>query len=462
SLVLEARKSDMNILLLNAGSSSLKGTLMECPASVPLSPRGGEGKPSSLPPGGGEGKWSPLSPAAGERGRGEGIDGAVVVAHCLADWAGSPTRYQYAGPDGKERSEEVPWRGHAKAVERFVFDLMHKEPAVLPDRTGLAAVGQRVVHGGQFTSSVRITPQIRTRITALADLAPLHNPPSLETLAAAEAQLPGVPHVAVFDTAFHATLPPEARTYPVPDRWTRDWGIHRFGFHGLSHAYCARRAAEMLSRVSVVARSPDRATVGRPWHNAEGSRLVICHLGHGCSAAAVRGGRCVDTTMGFTPLEGLMMATRSGSIDPSIVLHVQQHHGLTAQQVETALNRESGLLGVSGISADMRQVLAAAQEDHEQARLALGIYTHRVRPAIGALAVTMGGIDALVFTAGVGEHASEVRQSICAGLECLGLELDAQANAGCRPDADVASSSSRGRILVIATREDVTMLREII
>jgi acetate kinase len=390
----------MNILLLNAGSSSLKGTLME---------------------------------SADTR----------VVAGGQGDWAGSVTRYQYAGPGGTERPEEVPWRGHAKAVQRFVFDLIHKEPVVLPDRSALAAVGHRVVHGGQFTSSVRITPEIRSRITALADLAPLHNPPSLETLAAAEAALPGVPHVAVFDTAFHATLPPEAHTYPVPENWTREWGIRRFGFHGLSHAYCARRAAEMLRRPM------------------DELRLVICHLGHGCSASAVRGGRCVDTTMGFTPLEGLMMATRSGSIDPSIVLHVQQHHGLTADQVESALNRESGLLGVSGISADMRQVLAAAKEGRDKARLALGIYTHRVRQAIGALAVTIAGVDALVFTAGVGEHASEVRAAICAGLDCLGLELDGEANASCLPDADVARPGSRGRILVIGTREDVTMLREV-
>jgi acetate kinase len=395
----------MNVLLLNAGSSSLKATLMES----------GDGK---------------------------------VAASGLADWAGSATRYQYEGAGGKVAAQEVPWKGHAKAVQRFVFDLMHAEPVALHEPSALAAVGHRVVHGGQFTSSVRITAETRSRITALADLAPLHNPPSLETLAAAEAELPGVPHVAVFDTAFHATLPLEARTYPVPAGWTRDWGIRRFGFHGLSHAYCAGRAAEMLVGL-----------ISNPSHDF---RLVICHLGHGCSASAVRGGRCVDTTMGFTPLEGLMMATRSGSIDPSIVLHVQQHHGLTAAQVESALNRESGLLGVSGISADMRQVLAAAREGHDQAQLALGIYTHRVRQAIGALTVTMGGIDALVFTAGVGEHASEVRESICRGLECLGLDLDPQANAACRPDADVARPDSRGRIFIIATREDVTMLREVI
>jgi acetate kinase len=321
---------------------------------------------------------------------------------------------------------------------------MHAEPVALPERSTLAAVGHRVVHGGQFTSSVRITPEIRSRITALADLAPLHNPPSLETLAAAEAALPGVPQVAVFDTAFHATLPPEARTYPVPGSWTRDWRIRRFGFHGLSHAYCSRRATELL---------------GRP---PDGLRLVICHLGHGCSASAVRGGRCVDTTMGFTPLEGLMMGTRSGSIDPSIVLYVQQHHGLTADQVEAALNHESGLLGVSGISGDMRQVQDAARAGHQQAQLALAVYVHRIRQTIGALTVTMGGVDALVFTAGVGEHAHQVREAVCVGLECLGLELDAQANSTCRPDADVARRGSRGRILVIATREDVTMLQEVI
>ncbi len=383
----------MHILLLNAGSSSLKAALME-------------------------------AADGSESARGQ------------ADWAGTVTHYQFKGQDGKEHSAEVSWKGHAQAVKRFLADLTEA------DRASLTAVGHRVVHGGPFTSSVRITPEVRSRITALADLAPLHNPPSMETLAAAEAALPSVPHVAIFDTAFHATLAPAAYTYPVPATWTRDWGIRRYGFHGLSHAYCARRAAEMLA--------------------APAPRLVICHLGHGCSASAVRGGKCLDTTMGFTPLDGLMMATRSGSIDPSIVFHVQERHGLTAAQVETALNRESGLLGVSGISADMRQLLAAAKSGNEQARLALDIYTHRVRQAIGALAVTMGGVDALVFTAGVGEHAAEVRASICSGLECLGLEVDVQANAACRPDADVAAVQSRGRILVIATREEVTMLREVV
>jgi acetate kinase len=391
----------MNVLLLNAGSSSLKATVIE-------------------------------------------TAGGKTVARGLADWAGQATRYEFTGSDGKDRSETVHWRSHAEAVKRFVHDLTHSEPAVFADLSALTAVGHRVVHGGQFTSSVRITPEVRSQITALADLAPLHNPPSLETLAAAEQELPSVPHVAVFDTAFHATIPPEARTYPVPEKWTREWGIRRYGFHGLSHAYCARRAAEMLGRLP------------------ESLRLVICHLGHGCSASAVRGGRCVDTTMGFTPLEGLMMGTRSGSIDPGIVLFVQQHHGLTPDQVETALNRESGLLGVSGATADMREILSAARAGNAAGRLALKVYTHRVRQAVGALAVTMGGVDAVVFTAGVGEHAHEVRKAVCEGLECLGLELDAQVNANFGPDVDVARDRSRGRILVIATREDVTMLREVV
>jgi acetate kinase len=382
--------------LLNAGSSSLKCTLMEA-------------------------------------------EGSRVVGRASADWAGPVSRYARAGPTGEPASEQVPWRGHAEAVRRALDDLV-----ATPGRSApLAAVGHRVVHGGEFTSSVRIAGEVRSRISALAELAPLHNPPGLETLAVAEAELPDVTHVAVFDTAFHSSLPPAARTYAVPESWTRSFGIRRYGFHGLSHAYGAGRAAAML---------------GRP---VEDLRLVICHLGHGCSAAAILQGRCVDTTMGFTPLDGLMMATRSGSVDPGIVLHVQIHHGLAAKEVEQALNHESGLLGVSGVSGDMREVLASARAGDERARLALDIYTHRVRQAIGALTATLGGIDAVVFTAGVGENSAEVREASCRGLEFLGLELDAEANARCRPDADVGRHGSPARILVIAAREDLTMLEEV-
>lgn len=391
----------MKVLLLNAGSSSLKATLAES-------------------------------------------EDGTTLASGTADWAGSATRYKYTYGAAKTVSETVDWKSHAEAVNRFMFDLIRREPVVLADRSELDGVGHRVVHGGPFASPVRITPEVRERIAALAELAPLHNPPSLEALSAAEAMLPEIPQVAVFDTAFHATMPPEAFTYAVPASWTRDWGIRRFGFHGLSHAYCSRRAAEMLDR------PPDQL------------RLIICHLGHGCSATAVHGGQSIDTTMGFTPLEGLMMGTRSGSIDPGIMLHLLQQHRLTPEQIETALNAQAGLLGVSELSADMRQVLAAAHDGHEPSRLAVAIYSRRVRQAIGALAVTLDGLDALVFTAGVGEHAVEIREAICTGLECVGVELDREVNRICTPDADVAQPTSPARILVMTTREDIVMLQDVV
>ena len=391
----------MKIMLLNAGSSSLKASVLD-------------------------------------------TDDTSIVARGQSDWKGSHARYEFARQDGMIEVVEEVEAGYASAVRRFVNDWRRADTSSSSTSPTPAAIGHRVVHGGQFTSSVRITPDVRTRIAELADLAPLHNPPSLETLAAAEFELPNVPQIAIFDTAFHATIPPEAYTYAVPDEWTNDWGIRRYGFHGLSHAYCAHRAAELL---------------GRP---EEGLRLVICHLGHGCSATAVHNGRSVDTTMGYTPLEGLMMATRSGSVDPGALLFVQQRHGLTPDIMEATLNRSSGLLGVSGTSSDLRIVLDAARTGDKRSRLAIGIYTHRIRQAIGSLTATLGGIDALVFTAGVGEHSAEIRASVTDGLEYLGLKLDLEANESCQLDADVATESSTGRILVIKTREDLTMLREVV
>jgi acetate kinase len=334
------------------------------------------------------------------------------------------------------------------AVEWSAFDgipdgVRHALRELHVDRSPPAAVGHRIVHGGEMNGPVRITPEVRARIAQLSELAPLHNPPGLETLAAAEAVLPEVPHVAVFDTAFHTTMPAAAYTYPVPREWAEQWGIRRYGFHGLSHAYATRRAAEMLKRP------------------ASALRLVICHLGNGCSATAVLEGRSIDTTMGFTPLDGLMMGTRPGSLDPGILTHVQLHRGLSARELDEILNHRSGLLGVSGLSGDMRTVLAARGGD-PRARLAVDVYVHRVRQAIGALAVTLGGVDALVFTGGVGENATEIRAGACHGLDCLGLELDPDANARLRPDADLARSGTRARILVIAAREDLEMLSEVV
>ena len=386
----------MKVLLLNGGSSSLKCTLLESA-------------------------------------------GRAVLAHAAADWAGASTHYSFARDGGDAVRRDVSWRGQAAAVRQSLADLQ----LVGAQGGALAAVGHRIVHGGELTAAVRVGPELRAQIAALGELAPLHNPPGLEALAAAEALLPSVPHVAVFDTAFHATLPEAARTYALPDTWTRGWGIRRFGFHGLSHSYCSQRAAELL---------------GRPLAEL---RIVTCHLGHGCSACAVQGGRSIDTTMGFTPLDGLVMATRSGAVDPGILLHVQLERGLSAHEVEDALNREAGLLGLSGRSGDMREVLSAARAGDGRARLALEVYARRVRQAIGALAATLGGIDALAFTAGVGENAPEVRAASCEGLEFLGLALDSEANASARPDADVSRPGSAGRILVVAAREDLSMLAEV-
>jgi len=390
----------VSILLLNSGSSSLKGTLMNS------------------------------------------LDGATLASG-LVDWAGTKVRYEFSSRNGQKSASDVSCQSHADAVRLFLADLKTDRSAEFGENLGLSGVGHRIVHGGSFTSSIRITSDVQSRIAELSTIAPLHNPPSLETLRVAEEELPDIPHVAVFDTTFHATLPLSASTYPVPERWTREFGIRRYGFHGLSYAYCSKRAAEMLNRP------------------LEELRLVICHLGNGCSATAVLQGKSIDTTMGLTPLEGLMMGTRSGSIDPSIVLEMQLRQGMTAVEVETALNRQSGLLGVSQVSGDLRLVQAAADSGNAQAQLAIEIYTRRIRQAIGSLAVTMGGVDALIFTAGVGEHAGSIRETVCNGLECLGLKLDSNRNATLTPDADLSSSSSSGKILIIHTREDLTMFREV-
>jgi acetate kinase len=304
----------------------------------------------------------------------------------------------------------------------------------------IEAVAHRVVHGGtRFTQPVRITPEVRAALTELTPIAPLHNPPSLDVIDAAMKVLPDVPHVAVFDTAFHATLSPVARTYPLPYEWSERWGLRRFGFHGLSHAYGARRAAEMLGR------SPD------------GFHVIVAHLGNGASITAVKDGKSVETTMGFTPMEGLMMGTRSGSIDPGLLLYLQRTCGISVEELDHVLNYESGLLGVSGLSSDMRTLTDAAAAGDRRASLAIAMFAHRARQAIGALVVTLGRVDALVFTGGIGEHSARMRAVICEGLLCVGLELDQDANSSRLPDAMLSLSQSPGQILVVTSREDLTM-----
>jgi acetate kinase len=308
---------------------------------------------------------------------------------------------------------------------------------------GIEAVGHRIVHGGErFRAAVRVDADVVRALTELSALAPLHQARSLAALRAVTDALGDVPAVACFDTAFHATLPPAAFTYPLPETWRTRWGLRRYGFHGLAHAWAARRAAELL---------------GRP---PETLRTVTCHLGAGASLAAVHNGRSVDTTMGFTPLDGLVMATRSGSLDPGLVLWLLEHTELGEPELNSVLEHESGLLALSG-SSDMRAVLGAADAGDERARLALEVYEHRLRGAVGAMAAAMGGLDALVFCGGVGEHAPAVRARAAAGLEFLGIALDAIANADGTGDRDVSRPGARVATLVLQAREDLEIARQV-
>ncbi len=301
------------------------------------------------------------------------------------------------------------------------------------------AVGHRVVHGGRhLVEPTMIDDAVRASIEELRSIAPLHNAPALTGIEAATRAVPGVPHVAVFDTSFHATMPVEAATYALPPVWRDEWGIRRYGFHGLSVQWSSERASQLLGA-------------------ARSERLVVCHLGGGCSVTAVLGGRSVDTTMGFSPLEGVPMATRSGSIDPGALVYVQRELGLSVDDVDRVLNEESGLEGLSG----GRGLRALEASDDESARLALGVYTHRIAGAVAAMSVALGGLDALVFTAGVGEHSPQVRTDVCARLGFLGIELDRELNERSTPDADIATSGSKARILVIAAREELVVARAV-
>lgn len=303
------------------------------------------------------------------------------------------------------------------------------------------AVGHRVVHGGErFAGPVIIDDDVVAALRQLSDLAPLHQARSLEALAAVTRVLPRTPAVACFDTAFHATLPPAASTYPVPGAWRQRFGVRRYGFHGLSHAYASRRAGELLGE--------------------NGLRIVTCHLGSGASLAAVRDGRSLDTTMGFTPLDGLVMATRSGSLDPGLVLWLQAHGGVSESELGSALEQQSGLSALAGTS-DMREVLHRRDCGDGDAALALAVYQHRLRSQIAAMAAALHGLDVLVFTGGVGERSPAVREEACSGLGFLGVALDAGANAGRQGDGDVSAAGSRVRVLVIAAREDLEIARQV-
>ncbi len=305
------------------------------------------------------------------------------------------------------------------------------------------AVGHRIVHGGtEFVGPVLIGADVVARLRALTDLAPLHQPKSLAALDAVNQILPGVPAVACFDTAFHSGMPAEASTYALPLEWRKRWNLRRYGFHGLSHAYASRRAAALLGR------------------RVEDLRVVTCHLGAGASLAAVKGGVSVDTTMGFTPLDGLVMATRSGSVDPGLVLWLATHAGTPPLELAATLEHRSGLLGLAGTAA-MQTVVEHAQAGEADALLALDVYIHRLRAGIAAMAASMGGLDVLVFTGGVGENATIVRERAAAGLGFLGVQLDEGRNDQGAGDREIGSQQSPVKTLVVLAREDLEIAREV-
>jgi acetate kinase len=308
---------------------------------------------------------------------------------------------------------------------------------------GVEAVGHRVVHGGpRYPQSVRIDPDLIRYLITITDLAPLHIPASLAGIAAIRELMPRMPAVACFDTAFHARMPAAASTYAIPLEWRQRFGVRRYGFHGFSHAYAARRAAELL---------------GSP---GTGLKVVTCHLGSGASVAAVWGGRSMDTTMGFTPLEGLVMATRSGSIDPGLILWLQKHAGVSDAEMMETLDRHSGLEALAG-TGDMRELMKKLSAGEDDARLAFDVYVHRLRACIASMAAAMAGIDVLVFTGGVGENAAPVRAATVSGLRFLGLEIDPALNTSVVGDADVSAASAAVPTLVVKAHEDIEVAREV-
>jgi acetate kinase len=397
----------MKILVLNAGSSSQKSCLYEFTEETLTTP--------SRPLWEAEIDWNHRQAEA---------DLKVATAH------------------GASLEETVKSGSRSDATDHMLRTLWSGKTKVIAEPSDINVVGHRVVHGGlEFEQSTFVTAEVKAAIARLAELAPEHNPASLEGMIEIERILSDVPQVAVFDTAFHAQMPEVAAIYPGPYEWWEE-EIRRYGFHGISHQYCTARAAEILAR------------------DLKDLRLVTCHLGNGCSLAAVRGGRSVNTTMGFTPLAGLMMGSRSGSIDPGVLLHLLRQPSYSVGELDRILNEKSGLKGISGLSSDMRDILAAMAQGNSRAKLAFDTYIHSLRSHIGAMAASIGGLDALVFTAGVGEHAAPVRAAACEAFAFLGLKLDLEKNAQSRLDWDIAAPDSTVRVLVIHTEEDWEIARE--
>lgn len=350
---------------------------------------------------------------------------------------------------GQKWHYEVDMPDHFRAMEEVAKVLIHPEKGVIRSLEEIEAVGHRVVHGGEkFTGSVYITEEVEKAIEECANLAPLHNPPNLLGIKAAKSLLPNIPHVATFDTAFHSTIPPYAHIYALPYELYTRYGIRRYGFHGTSHYYVSQRAMKYL------------------WENfnipPSESRIITCHLGNGCSITAVKGGKSIDTSMGLTPTEGLVMGTRCGDIDPAIIPFLMEKENLSPQEMDDILNKKSGLLGISGCTNDMRDIEEEMAKGNERALLAYEIFCYRVKKYIGAYSAVMGGVDAVVFTGGIGENGPMERTKICEGLEFLGVKIDEEKNQSTirGKEGDISAEGAPTRVLVIPTNEELVIAQE--
>lgn len=364
-----------------------------------------------------------------------------VLAKGLVERIGLPGSILIHRPgDAKvEIKEEI--ENHAKAISLVLAALTDKDHGVVKSLEEISCVGHRVVHGGEaFCGSVAITPAVMEALKENIELAPLHNPPNIMGIDACTELMPGVPQVGVFDTAFHQTMPAEAFIYALPYEYYEKYKVRRYGFHGTSHRFVTQRALDML---------------GNP-----NAKIVTCHLGNGASLAAVKAGKCIDTSMGLTPLEGLAMGTRSGDIDPAIIEFIMNKENLTIAQMSNVLNKKSGVLGISGVSSDFRDIEGAAEEGNKRARLALDRFAYVVKKYIGSYVAAMDGVDAIVFTAGLGENSASMREKICSGLTFLGIEIDPAKNKIRGEEIEISTANSKTKVLVIPTNEELMIARD--
>lgn len=391
----------MKVLVINAGSSSLKYKLID-------------------------------------------MDTECVMAKGLCERIGIDGSKLTHTPEEKDKvviEKDMP--NHSVAIKLVLDALTDKDHGVIADMSEISAVGHRLVHGGEFFSgSVLITDEVKKAVEECNPLAPLHNPANLTGVAACEEAMPGVPNVGVFDTAFHQTMPKKSYMYGIPYEYYEKYKVRKYGFHGTSHNYVSHKVAELI---------------GKP---IEELKIITCHLGNGSSIAAIDGGKVLDTSMGLTPLDGLVMGTRSGSIDPAIIPFLAKNEGLTISEIDSILNKKSGVLGISGVSSDFRDLSAAAQEGNERAALALDMFVHSVQGYIGRYASIMGGVDVITFAGGVGENDIATRAKILAGQEFMGVKIDEAKNNVRGVDAEISADDSKVRVFVVPTDEELTIARD--